>query len=739
MPPLDGVFRRIDGAGNNTFYFVGNETPLSNGEIEIWAHFGDHKLGEVKTYTNKVTYGSKEEEKEAKARRQKALSEYKKQKEQEQLSVAKQSEIRWKELSDSGESAYLSKKGCDGAFGQRYGITYNQRSIYIPCRDISGNLWSLQKIQDDGFKSFTPGGRIKGCFHTIGEIKDRVYICEGFATAVSAHLGSNSAAICAFNAGNLKEVASSIRTKFGNKLEIIICCDNDQFTIQKNTGVEAGKEAALEVGGYFVIPQFKSLDGKPTDFNDLHTREGLAEVTNQLKNPISASEIIPTESTGFHKTEWRGNKPVQVPQYEDLRRFFNKQHSYRMLNGSGIVLVWNGKYYEQFEDAYVKAFAQEHFNPTADNRMVEEFLGIVRRHNLTPSDWFSATTKRKINFQNGVLDIETMEFTSHSRKQGFRYVLDYSYDKSADCPTFDKFIKDITGDDKELETILLEFAGYALSNDSCWTHKALVLEGEGSNGKSTFMNVLRRLAGQNNYSSFSVSDLNNPNNRQMIDGKLFNLAEETPKKAMLNSSTFKNLVSGGETHGCLKYKNPYIFRNRAKLIFACNEIPTSDDVTHGYIRRFLIVPFKQKFSKEIGNLDPFIEKKLFKELPGIFNRIIVAYKGLAEREDFTEAKASVQALEEYKLDIDPIRTFVNDSIECHPLGNGHDSHTVSLSDLYSSYSQKAMADGFHPVDVRIFGRRLKSYIPDYEKRFKRGAQGKKLFIGVTRFSSGEKF
>lgn len=396
-----------------------------------------------------------------------------------------------------------------------------------------------------------------------------------------------------------------------------------------------------------------------------HTCSNFEKVNSPIS--IRGENFIPTETTGFHDVIVSSTgKLLKTPNYSDLRKFFERDHNYKILGGSRICYVWNGKFYEELEDAYLENFAQKNFKPHATTDMVVEFRKLVQRTNLKPPKWFEKTTERKINFQNGVLDIDTMIFSQHNDEVGFRYVLDYDYNVDAICPTWDKFLADICGSDSGLSRILTEFAGYALSYDSCWAQKALVMTGVGENGKSTFMNVLRALAGTDNYTSLTLSELSKEGNRQLMDGKPFNMAEETPSKSLTDSSLFKNLVSGGETQVRQLYKRPYVMRNKAKLIFACNALPDSGDTTHGFFRRLIIVPFGATFSHEKGNRDDFIEKKLIDELPGIFNQCIKGYHGLRNRKKFSESAASSQALASYQLDINTVKRFFVE--KCFELG-----------------------------------------------------------------------
>jgi putative DNA primase/helicase len=88
--------------------------------------------------------------------------------------------------------------------------------------------------------------------------------------------------------------------------------------------------------------------------------------------------------------------------------------------------------------------------------------------------------------------------------------------------------------------VLLEFMGYCLSGISpAIGQKALIMLGAGSNGKSVFIDVLKHLAGKNNYSTLSMGkDINNTEQRQQLDGKLFNVSEEAPTNSMVDGSIF---------------------------------------------------------------------------------------------------------------------------------------------------------------------------------------------------------
>lgn len=451
----------------------------------------------------------------------------------------------------------------------------------------------------------------------------------------------------------------------------------------------------------------------------------------KVNSPISVRgpDYIATQDTGFHT--WKPNKDGVLlphkPQYGDLRKYFERQTFYKVMGESRICYTWKGTHYEEMPDPYLENFAQKEFNPQADNKMVSEFVKLVCRTNLTPPDWFNSSTDKKINFKNGVYDLRTNQFTEgHSPEIGFRYVLPYAYDPAARAPRFEKFLEEVMSGDPQLIAVLIEFMGYCCSMDTCWAGKALMLSGSGENGKSIFIEVLQELVGPENYSSETVSGLKNETNRQLLEGKFFNLAEETPRKGMEEPAYFKIIVTGGQITVRKYYKMPYKIRNKAKLIFSVNETPTSEDVTRGFFRRFQIIPFRQRFTDENGRKDPFILEKLKTELPGIFNLAVEGYRRLKAQQKFTHSDASARELEAYQNKLDNVRRWTSEAVTLQ-----EDAPFIPYIALYGQYAIWCTHNGERAVNSSTFVTRFRTIYSDKNCQFKKGYIDGKQVRGVV--------
>lgn len=169
---------------------------------------------------------------------------------QRQLEAAQKAQAIWhcaKPLASGQQHAYLIQKQV-----KPFDVRLYRNALVIALYDEAGQLVNLQFIKPDGEKRFLSGGRKKECFALIGNRHqpERLLICEGWATGASLHQSLTVLVLVAMDAGNLEPVARVARRLYP-KAEIIIAGDNDA----SGTGQTAAKQAALAVGGKYLIPE----------------------------------------------------------------------------------------------------------------------------------------------------------------------------------------------------------------------------------------------------------------------------------------------------------------------------------------------------------------------------------------------------------------------------------------------------------------------------------------------------
>lgn len=306
-----------------------------------------------------------------------------------------------------------------------------------------------------------------------------------------------------------------------------------------------------------------------------------------------------------------------------------------------------------------------------------------------------------IVLEDGVLDLSDYRLYPHSPKYLSTVQLPFGYGSAAATPIFDAYLDDITCGDEELKAVLQEMTGYCLCNSTS-AEKAFFLVGNGCNGKSVYARLLQSLVGESNYSTTSLSALNGTFGLASLMNANVNISAENNGER-LNAEIFKSIVSGDVVEVNRKYKDAISVRLHTKIVMLFNELPDSNDLTYGFFRKIMIIPFNMSISRE--KIDVNLPEKLKEELPGIFRWAIGGLKRLREQEYvFSACKACDQALEAYKTSLNPAAPFFEACFDLIP------DKSVRKSEIYRTYLRYCAENSYDPLQCQRFWKALKSYL-----------------------------
>ena len=336
-----------------------------------------------------------------------------------------------------------------------------------------------------------------------------------------------------------------------------------------------------------------------------------------------------------------------------------------------------------------------------------------------------------MNFKNGVLNLNDMNFMEHSPKFRSSIQLPYSYNKEAKCPRFMEFLSEIFLGDKEMIDVIQEIMGYCISCDN-EAQKFFIFYGQGSNGKSVLCELLRELAGRENCSSLSIKDLGQRFSVADLEGKPLNLSteNESANGRAYNSQYIKAISGGDFIKAEKKMKDVYTFQPFCKLIFSANNYPKFNDYSFGFYRRIMVIPFEATFDKESGTADVHLLDKLQAELPGILN---FALEGLMRLRKngyvFSRAAKIENSLKWYRQAMNPYRAFFDEYITF----TKNDRNRIKCSDVWKRFCEWAAENGqaeSRYVSANKFWSELKKAVPELSGRFKK-SNGYRFIIGFS--------
>lgn len=333
----------------------------------------------------------------------------------------------------------------------------------------------------------------------------------------------------------------------------------------------------------------------------------------------------------------------------------------------------------------------DEFRISANDFTVQSVAKLLHTRVYKPGIEFNNLTKLSSSdafcCENGevVLNAGCWVLEPHRRESYMTTRLPVSYDPDARAPRFEQFLNEVLPDDPESQTALLEMIGYSLM-PHCRYERFILMIGEGSNGKSIIFRVLEMLLGKDNCAGVQPAQFGNEFYRAMLNNKLANVVTEIPVGVALDDS-LKAIVSGEPIAVSHKYQPTFVMHPFATCWFGTNQFPQNRDFSDGIYRRALMLRFKQTFKPELGNCDPDLRNKLERELPGILNMALTAYGEAVKRGSLSRPQLSDDTLNEWALEADQVKAFVNDCARCDAGGK------ELLSVVYFQYEFWAAENG----------------------------------------------
>ena len=235
-------------------------------------------------------------------------------------------------------------------------------------------------------------------------------------------------------------------------------------------------------------------------------------------------------------------------------------------------------------------------------------------------------------------------------------------------PAWDSYLDSLLDGDPYAEQhkqILEEFLGSCLVGIATDYQRVLVLEGSGHNGKSLFLDIVRKLLfKRDQIATSSPEHWGNRFGITDIEGKLVNLVGELGTDAMVASAALKSVVAGDPQRGEIKHGAAYVFCPKTGHILSCNSLPTMTDSSFGFKRRWLPVPFVRDFSRGTAARDAVdIYNELAEVSAEIVQRLVWSAAELMHRGQHTNTPKMQERMVEWSEESDPIAAFVESCLE----------------------------------------------------------------------------
>lgn len=530
-------------------------------------------------------------------------------------------------------------------------------------------------------------------------------------------------------------------------------------------GVGDGRHPALK--RLAVTYYWRDNSNEWQNISDAERKRRLEEWNNKLKVPKSQAELDSiwkwveehhkkardkkhTENKQQRQQQRREqqnkNKKQQLVEFGD--RMVERYHFKTMVDNDEMRYYDNTKgIYRTNAEALIKSLVEVKFHGRLNNSDVNEVIGQIQRCTYIDRDAFDpsidwlACANCMINLLTG----QTTDFTPDfmcTAQISVIYDPDYSTGQIADFfrlvedrrGKIIKFLYEIMG--PEDVDIFLDFIAYCLWRSYKYNFWML-FNGAGFNGKSILLDLIEKFLGIANVSGETLDRLLHEKFAiANIYQKMVNVDADVSADVVFNNTGILKKLTGNDLHtGEFKFKKPFKFINYAKLIFSCNKIPETEDLTDAFFRRIIIINFTQQFFGE--KEDPHIIDKLctqeeftilLHELLSRLPRIIK--NGLRK----VTSERLAETYDKYTRHSNPIKYFYEKALEARP-GN-----KVRKLDLYDWYEKFCREFGLAPESDQSLSRRLTE---EFHLKYKRTRLNGETFyywadIGLKDWKEAEK-
>ncbi|HFN3500660.1 primase-helicase zinc-binding domain-containing protein [Enterobacter hormaechei] len=625
-------------------------------------------------------------------------------------------------------NAYLTRKGfpdreCPvlSATHKTGGVTFRAGDVVVPLYDDTGALVNLQLISSDGLKRTLKGGQVKGACHVIEGKKQagkRLWIAEGYATALTVHHLTGETVMVALSSVNLLSLASLVRQKHP-ACQIVLAADRDL----NGDGQNKAAAAAGACEGVVALPPVFG------DWNDAFMQHGGEATRKAIYDAIRppAQSPFDTMSEAEFTAMSASDKALRVHEHygEALAVDANGQLLSRYENG-----IWKNIPAATFSRNVADLF-QRLRAPFSSGKIasVVETLKLIIPQQEAPA-------RRLIGFRNGVLDTQTGLFSPHSKSHWLRTLCDVDFTPPVEgemlethAPNFWRWLDRAAGKNPQKRDVILAALFMVLANRYDW-QLFLEVTGPGGSGKSILAEIATLLAGEDNATSADIDTLEDPRKRASLIG--FSLIRLPDQEKWSGDGAGLKAITGGDAVSVdPKYQNPYSTHIPAVILAVNNNPMRFTDRSGGVSRRRVIIHFPEQIAPE--ERDPQLRDKIARELAVIVRQLMQKFSNPMTARALLQSQQNSDEALSIKRDADPTFDFCG-YLEMLPQTSGMFMGNASIVPrnyrkyLYHAYLAYMEANGYRNVlSLKMFGlglpMMLKEYGLNYEKRHtKQGIQ-----------------
>ncbi len=437
------------------------------------------------------------------------------------------------------------------------------------------------------------------------------------------------------------------------------------------------------------------------DFTKEEAREAI-EIINKfiLKDPLPEEELQTIlRDEAFQKPVFFLGKTFL---FDKFAVFLKNNHHIIRINNQ-LHLYKEGIYVSGLEN--IEAVMIQHLPQLNRSKRQEvlAYLDILIRENTQQA------APNKIAFRNGVYDVKDDSFTTFSPEYVITNMIPWDWNPNAYYELTDQIMNNISCHDEDIRRLLEEMIGSCFYRSNALAGgKAFILTGTGANGKSTFLDMVKRLLGTRNTSVLDLKKLNDRFSTVMMFGKCANIGDDISDEFVVDTAEFKKIVTGQSIDAEQKGQPKFNFEPFCKLLFSANSIPRigKGRDSGAILRRLVIVPFNARFTPDSPDYKPFIgdDLKCQESMEYMIRIGLEGLKRVLDTRQYTTNADIQDELKEYEETNNPIIGFFREAENDEIKIEDEPTNTV-----YRKYNEWCLSNSLQPLSHGEFSKQVKKH------------------------------
>ncbi len=385
-----------------------------------------------------------------------------------------------------------------------------------------------------------------------------------------------------------------------------------------------------------------------------------------------------------------------------------------LMNGDGEIYLtmkdnqdvfrYNGKTYEEASNSFIEGRINFYLDDETTDHRKNEVIGFMKGENLVDREKLDGD-KNLLPLENGIYDLEKKTLIEYSPDYFFTHYLPVNYNPSAKIDKIKTFFEEIFP--LNYIPVVKQTFGDCLLTDYRYK-KATLCAGKKHTGKTTFLNLIGAFLGEENTAhkslyalcveKYATADLYH---------KRANICAQTEAASITKVNLFLMLTGNDKIDARRIYQSPFNFVNFAKLIFACNDIPTTNvagNIAEAYYVRWSILPFEHIFEGDDKDVNMLDKLTVPEEMSGLLNWALEGIESLEENNGYFEIMNYNETKEFMERGTNPLREFADKYISTS-------SGREWVTDLYKWYVAFCTDNGYPFVNDSWFSRKTFPLLP----------------------------